>query len=1440
MSGKKEEIGELAIALSFESQDANKQISALNKSINRTEKEFKAAGKGVKNFENTYQGLDAKIKKTTKQLEDNNKKLKVQESEHKKVAKAFELSKKKLDEMDGSIDKNSKEWKEQANLVQKNADKLAKLSTDINVTKGNINKLTSELNESKTRFEELGRKTQTLDEKLEQIGTQSELTQSELNKLGSELQQSGGYFEKLGNEINKISSDLNTCNQKIDAYQSEINKLDSVLSENKNKHSQLKKEINDVEKELSEAKSKYGENSTEANQLNQKLLSLKDSYNQVETEIEQNNKELSQYKTQLNNVQTEVNQLSKELKQMPFDKVSESLKNTGSNIKSVGQSLTAGVTLPLTAVGAAAVKVGVDFDRSMSEVKAISGSTESQFKQLTDMAQKMGRETKFSASQAAEAMTFMGMAGWGAQDMIDGLPGILNLAAAGGTELSVASDIVTDGLTAMGLSAKDSNDFVDIMAATITSANTNVEMMGETMKYAAPVAGALGITMEDLSVAIGLMGNAGIKASNAGTALRGGLTRLVEPTDDAAAMMERYGIELKKTDDGSVDFMGTIENLRDKMGNLDATTQASALATIFGKEAMSGWAAVINATDDDLSKLKSSIDGSTQSAKALEEISKITGTSMDVLKTTIEGAKPAADLFNISSNDLALAISLMSDAGINGAESGKKLGNSIKNLVNPSKEAMSAMQKYGVEILKNKDGSLDFEGTIKNLRNSLGSLDKATRDQALSAIFGAEATNEWSAIVGSSNGSFDKLSGAIENTDGKAKQIAETMQENLGGSIDTMKSSIEGALYEAFLALEPVLENVIKWITDAAKWFSNLDDSTQQTIVTIGAMAAAVGPLLMGLGQLMIVGGNTVTLLDKLKGGMGKNAVASGGLKSALGLLASPVGIGAVIVAIGGLIAMIGDNENALLKLQEKFGGFGTVIGGVCEFVSGHVQLTFGNLAIAIMGVFDIIGAIIDGPGGATVNDAFDKMTAKMKLNTEEAMGKMVLTTTRGMSQLRNATDTQLNGTVASMNTIMDAIPRIVEGKYRTASQALGQQLHNMDFTQISILQGMNDTTKMIFQGIVQGMSVEQASKKVEKNLKEMAAAGKIDADTMQKDISQAMEQMKQQMDIKTKEGADKVNTNTKNAENQAVQNAKNTKDKVSKEYNETASNIDKSTKEAGNKAKANMDKASKDVGNATNNMANEAKKGTGKLASNTDTDMKKANKAVQQSATDMYNGSKKSYSKMADVAKQESSRMHNGVRDSASAMSLKARQSASEMYRGVTTSTRLMANAAIADWNRIRSVYSQPIHGTVTKTTVLQTISKGPKSIPRDIPAISGPYKIPSEANLKLRSVNLANFAMPRIDTSQYLTRGSYYNSNSYNSSLSNVVNNSSNKNLESKLDKLISLMSDLLYQKEEGNKNISAELRITDETGRYLAEIIAPHGSIIDDYKIDRDPRF
>lgn len=210
--------------------------------------------------------------------------------------------------------------------------------------------------------------------------------------------------------------------------------------------------------------------------------------------------------------------------------------------------------------------------------------------------------------------------GWKTQDMVAGLPGILNLAAAGGTDLALTADIVTDGLTGMGMSAKDTDKFVDIMAATITGANTDVALMGETLKYVGPVAGTLGVSMEDLSLAIGLMGNSGIKGSQAGTALRAGLTNLIKPSKQAYMAMEKYGIEIVKTEDGQVDLLKTMAMLSDKLGGLDETTQAAAISAIFGKEAMSGWAAIINSSGDDFTILAESIYNASGKAEEMSSI----------------------------------------------------------------------------------------------------------------------------------------------------------------------------------------------------------------------------------------------------------------------------------------------------------------------------------------------------------------------------------------------------------------------------------------------------------------------------------------------------------------------------------------------------------------------------------------------------------------------------------------------------------------------------------------------------------------------------------------------------------------------------------------------------------------------------------------------------
>ena len=194
----------------------------------------------------------------------------------------------------------------------------------------------------------------------------------------------------------------------------------------------------------------------------------------------------------------------------------------------------------------------------MSKVAAISGATGDDLKALTDKAKEMGATTKFSASESADALQYMAMAGWKTDDMLSGLEGIMNLAAASGEDLATTSDIVTDALTAFGLTAEDSTHFADILAQASANANTNVGMMGETFKYVAPVAGALGYSAEDTALAIGLMANSGIKASQAGTSLRSIMSRMAKPTKEVQNAMNKLGVSL-------TDSSGNMKTLNELM-----------------------------------------------------------------------------------------------------------------------------------------------------------------------------------------------------------------------------------------------------------------------------------------------------------------------------------------------------------------------------------------------------------------------------------------------------------------------------------------------------------------------------------------------------------------------------------------------------------------------------------------------------------------------------------------------------------------------------------------------------------------------------------------------------------------------------------------------------------------------------------------------------------
>lgn len=311
------------------------------------------------------------------------------------------------------------------------------------------------------------------------------------------------------------------------------------------------------------------------------------------------------------------------------------LAKTG--LKTVATAVSA-VSTALGGAAAAAVKVGASFESEMSKVSAISGATGDELQKLTDKAKEMGAKTKFSASESAQAMEYMAMAGWKTQDMLSGIEGIMDLAAASGEDLATTSDIITDALTAMGLAASDSTHFANVLAAASSNANTNVSMMGETFKYAAPVAGALGYNIEDLSQAIGLMANSGIKGTQAGTALRSVLTRLAKPPKEASAALDKYDISMKNADGSMKTLMQVMENMRDSLQGLPADEQAAAAAAIGGQEAMSGLLAIVNASQGDFDKLASAIKNADGTAANMSETMQdnLEG-AVTILKSSLEG-----------------------------------------------------------------------------------------------------------------------------------------------------------------------------------------------------------------------------------------------------------------------------------------------------------------------------------------------------------------------------------------------------------------------------------------------------------------------------------------------------------------------------------------------------------------------------------------------------------------------------------------------------------------------------------------------------------------------------------------------------------------------------------------------------------------------------------
>ena len=542
--------------------------------------------------------------------------------------------------------------------------------------------------------------------------------------------------------------------------------------------------------------------------LTKELNQMENAENRDEAAINKKKAQLEQAQTQLNRYKGDLEKVTKELKTgaAQVEEYAAKLKKTGEAMEKAGEGLTKTVTAPLVAIGAASVKTAADFEEQMDKVGAISMASAEDMELLGDKAKEMGASTKFSATEAGQAMEYMAMAGWKTEDMLDGVGGVMNLAAASGEDLATTSDIVTDALTAFGLSAKDSGHFADVLAAASSNANTNVSMMGETFKYAAPIAGALGFSVEDTAEAIGLMANAGIKGSQAGTSLRTIMTNL---SGDVRICGENIGeVTVATTNaDGSMrDLSDILADCRDVFNGLSESEQAATAESLVGKNAMSGFLALMNAGEDDIDKLGAALDG-------------CSGTFVK----TSEGVMALADA-----------------------------------------------QALGLEILESYNG----------------------QSEAMAAIMGG----------------------------------------NLNGKVVELKSKLEALGIQVGEVLMPYLSQFVDWLSKVTDKFSNLSPKTQETIVKIGAMVAAIGPLL-------IIGGKVV-------GGIGTVMGVIAKLMLHIGDLAALVQWGAGIASTVGsaIMGAVGLLQGALAA----FGAFATsMLQGLFSLVMAHPVVAVATAIIA-------------------------------------------------------------------------------------------------------------------------------------------------------------------------------------------------------------------------------------------------------------------------------------------------------------------------------------------------------------------------------------------------------------------------------------------------------------------------------------------------------------
>lgn len=462
----------------------------------------------------------------------------------------------------------------------------------------------------------------------------------------------------------------------------------------------------------------------------------------------------------------------------------------------------------------------------------------------------------------------------------------------------------------------------------------------------------------------------------------------------------------------------------------------------------------------------------------------------------------------------------------------------MKEMGNDQKQALTSLN-LNINEVQNAfaNGGESAKNMATTIVNELMKVeDETTRNQLAVALFGTMYEDVGDSIITALGGIKEETLNVAGATEGVRNDFEESFGAQMAGKLESLKEPLTLLAQEGLI---PILNVAGEMLTKFSEWFTSLDSGTIEAIAKMGMFTMVLSPVATKIGEVITTSATLFDWINKLGQSSTTAAGSTGMLAQAMQFLAGPVGIGLAIAALVALMSYVGDCENSLLFLQEKFGGLGTIVAGVCEFVSGLTQLTVGNILSWIQLGLDAIAALIDGPGGQTIEGAWQNHLSRIEKNNTDGMQKITLTTTRGMSQMLNASESSLNLIKATFDNVLGQLDNITRGNYNAAATEMAKQLKLMDSNQLTILRGMNDTCGNLFKGIRSNMTVEEQTRKIEQNLNQMSQAGKLDTDTLKTDLNSAMEKIQESLSDKSQKGSEDVVKNVGDMAKDASQDAK-------------------------------------------------------------------------------------------------------------------------------------------------------------------------------------------------------------------------------------------------------------------------------------------------------------